>query len=100
MYTKLIEELGDCWDYDAGFFGKLRQGIFDEDLYLRCLNLLRTISFDDNELIPKEIVSQLWYIPLFMEWQRDRIQGKLSPERFEFVKTAIENELERILGVP
>lgn len=101
MGSDLIEELSRCWDLDDGFFGKLRQGVFDDNLYQDFLSLLRTISFEeDDELIPRGIVTNLWYIPLFMGWQKERVSDKLPPESYEFKKTAIENELERIFGIP
>ena len=101
MKLEEIEKLDLSWDYDEGFFGKLRQGIIDKNLYREFISLLTAISFEEDELIPRRIVSLLWYIPLFMEWQKERvILNKFDLTEYNTLKTQIENELERILGIP
>lgn len=100
MADTTIELLDSSWDYEDGFLGKLRQGEFDKKLYLAFLVLLRGISFGDDELIPKRVVSLLWYIPLFMEWQKEQITKSIEEMEYNRFKTEIENQLERILGVP
>jgi len=100
MTQELIEQLESTWEVDTGFFWKLRQGIFDRQLYDEFLILLKTISFEDDELISSRIVSLLWYIPLFMEWQKVRVEKAMSLDEYNILKQNIENELERILGVP
>jgi hypothetical protein len=100
MTQGLIKQLEDVWKVDSGIFWKLRQGKFDKDLYNEFLVLLKSISFEDNELISRRAVSLLWYIPLFMEWQKERVQNNISPEEYSILKTNIQNELERILGTP
>lgn len=100
MTKEFISQLESTWDVDSGFFGKLRQGIFDKELYNEFIQLLRIFSFEDEELISSRIVSLLWYIPLFMEWQKERVQKTISIDEYNILKTTIENELERILGIP
>lgn len=96
----IIDNLNKCWDYNEGFFGKLRQGLFDEVLFKEFLKLLKEISFDGADCIPKNVVSMLWYIPLFMEWQKERISKVIDLIEYSSKKTQIENELEKILGTP
>lgn len=48
-------------------------------------------------MIPFDLVHLLWYVPLFMEWQRKRVERVISSEEYENKKTNVENELERIL---
>lgn len=100
MNNEQIEQLDLSWDIDEGFFGNLRQGKFDNGLFTNFMSLLKSISFDDEELIPRRAVSLLWYIPLFMEWQKERVAGTISLNDYDNKKTQIENELERILGIP
>ncbi|OQP52799.1 hypothetical protein A4H97_24165 [Niastella yeongjuensis] len=100
MIQELIEQLESTWEVDTGFFYKLRQGIFDRNLNNEFLNLLKTISFEDDEMISSRVVSLLWYIPLFMEWQKERVGKTMGIEEYNMLKQNIENELERILGVP
>ena len=75
-------------------------GRFDNKLFTDFLALLQAISFGEEELIPRRVVSLLWYIPLFMEWQKERVEGAIGLKDYRNKKTLIENELERILGVP
>ncbi len=100
MTEEIIAQLESTWDIDTGFFGKLREGKFDKELYNDFMQLLRTISFEEEELISSRVVSLLWYIPLFMEWQKERVKKEIDIKEYELLKTAVENELERILGIP
>ncbi len=100
MKQELIEQLESTWEVDTGFFYKLRQGIFDRKLYNEFLILLKTIDFEDEEMIVSRVVSLLWYIPLFMEWQKERVVKTINLGEYNILKQNIENELERILGVP
>src|SRR5438552_1605020 len=99
MTQEQIEQLDLSWDMDLGFFGRLRQGYFDNELYKGFSILLKSISYEEDELIPKRIVSLLWYIPLFMEWQKERVQQEINLKEYNSLKQNIENELERILGI-
>jgi hypothetical protein len=99
MTEEQILLLESAWDLE-GFLGCLRDGEFDNDLYHEFILLLRSISFDEDALIPKKVITLLWYIPLFMDWQLERIQNVISSKDYNLKKTSIENELERILGVP
>ncbi|WP_341839420.1 hypothetical protein [Chitinophaga caseinilytica] len=101
MDQALIEELDRCWDYEEGFFGRLRQGFFEEELYQNFIGILKRITIRTEEtMIPYDLVHLLWYVPLFMEWQRERVVRVMSNEEYEIKKTNVENELERIFGVP
>jgi hypothetical protein len=100
MTNEQIEQLNASWDLESGFFGNLRERKFNNELFENFVLLLRSISFNEDELIPRRVVSLLWYIPLFMEWQKERVRNTISLSNYENKKTEIENELERILGVP
>ena len=100
MNEKLFEELDQCWDYDNGFFGQLKQRIFDNKLFDKLIAILRDIHFEDEETIPKRVVSLLWFIPLFMEWNATGVSDQISKDDYNNCSTLIENELIRILGIP
>jgi hypothetical protein len=96
-----IIQLSDCWDYESGFFGRLRQGVFDDELFEKTVEILKQLSFDDeDEYLPKDAVSLIWIIPLFMGWQKDRVSATIDMNNYAKKSTIIENEVMRILGVP
>jgi hypothetical protein len=96
----LINSIENEWDFDTGFFGLLRRGEFDLDKYNRLLVILKKIKCTED-VINRRLVSLVWYIPLFMEWQAERVQSsgvKLS--EYEKSINKVQNLVERILGVP
>lgn len=95
-----IEQLDFAWEIDEGFLGKLRSGIFDRNLHEGYIHLLQSISLEEDELIPRRVVSCLWYVPLFMQWQSERVVKSVDSKEYERKITEIVNELERILGAP
>jgi hypothetical protein len=101
MTEKLLEELDQCWDYDNGFFVQLKQRVFDRVLFDKVINILRDIHFGEGqEDIPRRLVSLLWYIPLFMEWNAENVLNQIPRGEYNNCKNLVENELERILGIP
>jgi hypothetical protein len=97
----LIKSLENEWSKEGGFLGLLREGTFSEDALLRLLQLLDRIDFGGQEVIERRLVSLMWYIPRFMEWQKERLEENgISSERVDAAITEVENRLEEILGVP
>jgi len=96
----IVSRLEAEWDVD-GFLGNLRQGSFAFEPAQRFLSFLKEIELDDEELIPKRLLSLLWYLPSFLEWQKERIekQGGDAVAYARFV-TEVQNTLEDVLGVP
>lgn len=98
LLTDLLEQE---WAKDSGFFGKLRVGIFDHDGLERLQRLLEKLSVEKQERFDKRLVSLIWYIPLFMTWQIERVEengGDTQP--LEKGINKIQTLLEEILGVP
>lgn len=97
-YDKAIRMFGEP---EEGFLWKLRQGRFIEEECRSFLDKLASLTCADDECIPRRLVSLLWYIPLFMEWQTERVL-ECGSNQFDYSKavTSIRNEVERILGVP
>lgn len=98
---ELIQDLESHWSTD-GFLDTIRRGNFDASAGQRFLELLRGISIGDDQLIPKRLLSLLWYLPLFLEWQKERITEMASSKAasYERFVTEVQNVLEEVLGVP
>jgi hypothetical protein len=97
----IISELEKAWDFDNGFFGILRQGRFDTTALQRVVCVLDAISLRDEVLINRRVVSLLWYMPLFMGWQRECVQESGgNVEDFDKASNLVQTSIERLLGVP
>lgn len=96
-----ILNLEQEWEKPDGFLGRLRIGTFDHDGLERLMQLLQSIDVNDTTTFDRRFVSLLWYIPLFMSWQRERVheQGG-SVKDLNRAINRIQEQLERILGVP
>lgn len=100
-YEKEIEMLESEWCPDDGFFWRIRQGYFNPSDFDRALKKVSEINIEEDADIPRRIVSLLWYIPLFMQWQMERVQGnKGDVKAYTAAVTTMTNEIERLLGVP
>jgi hypothetical protein len=100
-HEKQIDIVESEWSCEDGFFWQLRQGKFTSADFERAMERLSSISITEEEPLPRRLVSLLWYIPLFMQWQVDRIQengGDVTA--YKMAITAMTNEVERLLGVP
>ncbi|HSM62053.1 MAG TPA: hypothetical protein VK849_14700 [Longimicrobiales bacterium] len=90
------------WSSPSGFFFRLRQGQFDPQLFERALRSLQGLALASEEhSIDRRLVSLLWYIPGFMEWQEARVAergGDVDAHRK--ATAAMRGQVERILGVP
>ena len=94
----LIEE---HWSSPGGFLFELRSGTFDPAACERFVSFLRSIDDSPEEFVPRRVVALLWYVPLFLGWQRERVVeagGHLAA--FEHAEVQVRNELERLLGMP
>jgi hypothetical protein len=88
------------WQPGSGFLWQLRQGRFDAPEFERALDTLSRLSLGGDRL-PRRLVSLIWYIPLVMHWQTQRIQEEGGDaEAYVRAVAAMTNEVERILGVP
>ena len=86
---------------ETGFFWRIRDGVFDPDDFDRALRKLSSISIRDDDLLPRRLVSILWYLPLLMTWQVERIResgGDVAA--FQRATTQVTNVVEQLLGVP
>jgi hypothetical protein len=94
-----IPELEKLWEV-GGFFGRLRQGDYDMNGVGGVEQLLRAIQIDDTGL-PRRLVSLTWWIPMFMEWQVERVaQRGGDVEQLKRDVVRLRNALDSLLGVP
>jgi hypothetical protein len=100
-FEKAVIELESFWEPHEGVFWQLRQGNFVESEMRRFVTWLERLKVEDDAKLPRRLVSLLWYVPLFMQWQIDHIRnvgGDVTA--YSRAITEVSNELERILGVP
>lgn len=98
---KVIELLKKEWDIDDGFLGSIRYRRFRQDRLERLLGILNAIIIEDNNCLQRELVTLLWFMPLFLEWQKQGFQeAGMETEMLDSAVNHIVNELYRILGVP
>lgn len=100
-FEREIEALESEWFPDSGFFWRIRQGRFAADEFQCALKRVSAISIEQEVDLPRRFVSLRWYIPLFMQWQAERVQEN-GGDTAAYTKamTTMTNEIERLLGVP
>jgi hypothetical protein len=97
----IIARLEKEWEQPDGFLGKLRLGKFDPEALERLLDTLQCVDFKSKDNINRRFVALTWYIPIFMTWQKERVQeqgGNLVD--LERATNRVQGILEDILGVP
>ncbi|TKD06472.1 hypothetical protein [Polyangium fumosum] len=100
-YEKEIEALELEWSPEDGFFGRVRQGQFAAEDFQRALGRLAAISIEEDAEVPRRVVSLLWYIPVFMQWQAERVrENGADVTAYANAIQLMTNEVERLLGVP
>jgi hypothetical protein len=98
--TEAIPLLEEFWDLD-GYFFKLRHGDYEAGGAERLQALLTSIEVSDETDLPRRLVSLTWMIPMFMEWQVERVREKSGDT--EALKRDIDrlrNTLNEFLGFP
>jgi hypothetical protein len=101
-----IQQLDKEWELETGFFGLLRSGIFDSEKADTVVSVLQSLAShasqnDVPDVLDRRLVELTWFIPLFMSWQRPRIEQKGGDLRtLDDTADAIVSLLQRILGVP
>jgi hypothetical protein len=85
----------------AGFLFLLREGEFSALRAEEFLRVLATLELSDASAVNKRLVSLLWYLPLFTEWQTERVvaKGCHAQEYGRFLDDVV-GCLERVLGAP
>ncbi len=100
---EIIARLEAEWELTTGFLGRLREGHFDVRKGIQFLEFLRSLkaTYESQDQLNKRCVSLLWYIPLFMSWQFERVAGQGGDtKRLKELENEIEDALTGILGLP
>lgn len=98
---KIIGSIESEWEPETGFFWKIRQGEFRKNEFDRAFAKFAAVSGASEELLPVRLVSVLWYVPIFMEWQIDRVRERGGDlPAYKTAMRRLSAEVERILGLP
>ena len=101
MLERFIGSIESEWEPETGFFWKIRQGEFRKDEFDRALAKFAAVPGMSGEPLPARLVSVLWYVPIFMQWQIDRVRERGGDlPAYEIAMAQLGNEVTRILGVP
>ena len=99
MNKNILKQLEYAWS--DGFFFNLRNGTFEEQEYEKlkiCFDSLKGTEIDFSN---KRVIELLWFIPLFILWQEERLTLKGMPkDKFDEVFNFFYNECEDLLGLP
>ncbi|MCB2099303.1 MAG: hypothetical protein KDE22_00435 [Rhodobacterales bacterium] len=97
---QITEYLEREWDVD-GFLYEIRQGIFLPQKSINFVSMLNELTVSNDCLITKRFVSLIWYLPIFLIWQRERVlENGGDILKYDDFITNVHNSLEKILGVP
>lgn len=94
---QIIEKLEEYWDL-GGFLYQIRHGNFQPEAGSDFLTFLHEIKISEDALVPKRLLSLLWYLPIFLEWQSEHVT-KNGNDYEQFI-TETCNILEQVLGIP
>jgi hypothetical protein len=100
MNDQFIQGLIKAYDYDEGFLGNLKQCIFNEKLYDEFYALLLSMANSDEEVFSRDIVSMLWFIPVFMERQKEYVCRTFSRDTYFSRQEDVIDAIAGILGYP
>jgi hypothetical protein len=96
-----IEMLEAEWSRPNGFLAKVREGKFEMKEGEAFIARLSGIKLPEGSLLMPRFVSLLWYIPLFLTWQHERVQKKGGDVAgFKRIASKAQSAIECILGYP
>jgi hypothetical protein len=96
-----IAAIEAAWEPDEGAMWKLRQGEVDASQIESLLRVLEGIQVAEDDQLPRRFVSFVWYLPIFFEWQRERVAERGADIRaFQVLANRAVAVVQRLLGVP
>jgi hypothetical protein len=99
--SETIARLELEWEGSTGFFARLRDGDFDRKRALGILRVISELSLGDDAALQKRLVSLLWYLPLFLTWQEERVAEQSGDvQGYRLFVNQVTALLEEKLGVP
>lgn len=97
----IVTKLGHEWEQPHGFFGLLRQGVFDQGSFDRATAILAGVDITNEDSIDRRLVELIWFIPIFMVWQRERLQENgVNLHEYDEACHIMLNHVYAILGMP
>lgn len=89
------------FDEPEGFLWNVRYGNFDADQGERFVGLLSQIKSPKDGPLERRLVSIVWFLPLLVMWQKERIAARRSDsQKYERLIESVTNAVIAILGVP
>jgi hypothetical protein len=71
---EIVRKVELAWSSPSGSLFQLRGGTFDRAGLNDLLHVLRQVEVaEDLDVLPRRLVSLLWYMPLFIQWQKERV---------------------------
>jgi hypothetical protein len=99
----IINKLKAEWVMDSGFFALVGQGTFDDAGAARVRAVLAQIDFGVSKGLDRELVTYLWFIPIFMAGNTetmDRVYGQRTFYEYLQVTDEFQTKIEQLLGLP
>lgn len=89
------------FDEPNGFVWKVRYGDFDAEGGERFIRVLSQIRPPQDRPLERRLVSIVWFLPLMLMWQEERIAARGDDsERLHRITERVTNLVIEILGVP
>jgi hypothetical protein len=99
-HDDFITSLEELWSEPNGPLFRIRRGHFNDQGSKLILDTIKNIPMISGD-VPIRLVSLLWYMPLFLEWQIERVEENGTDSKvYRIFVNQITNEIERILGIP
>ena len=97
-----IEQLTYEWNPELkhGFFVQLKQGYFSDDGFERVKTILTTVKVPDDPKINRRFVELVWFIPTFVNWQKDGWITDEDKKKLDKAVQFVEDWIPEILGLP
>lgn len=100
MTANPILTVNRAWDRPDGLLARIRSGDFDPDVASDFLESLRVIEVEGPK-ISADLVRLIWFLPLFLEWQQERVLEKSGIDKeYKDFTSRVFDEVHRILGMP
>lgn len=101
VHSENLAAIEAAWEPDDGAMWKLRQGYVDAQEIEALLRLLESIEVAEDDMLPRRFVSFVWYLPIFFEWQRERVAERGGDMKaFQVLSNRVVAVVQRVLGVP
>jgi hypothetical protein len=97
-----IEFLESAWNDPNGVLVKARDGEFSPVEGKAFVERLRRIEIGPGSEIDRRLVSLLWYLPQFLEWQTERVTQSDPTVALPYMQfsNAVLELVSNVLGVP